>query len=48
MIEEAIVLGGDEGLHHVARDLVVGQDDALLQVELADQLALRREDAAGA
>ena len=31
-----------------SRDLVVGQDDALLQVELADELALRREHAAGA
>ena len=48
VLEEAVVLGGDEGLHHVLGDLVVGQDDALLQVELADQLALRREDAAGA
>ena len=48
VLEEAIVLGGDERLHHVLRDLVVGQDDALLQVELADELALRREHAAGA
>jgi hypothetical protein len=45
MLEEAIVLGGDERLHHVLGDLVVRQHDALLQVELADELALRREDA---
>ena len=48
VLEEAVVLGGDEGQLHVLGDLIVGQDDALLQEELADQLALRREDAAGA
>ena len=43
VLEEAIVLGGDERLHHVLGDLIVGQDDALLQEELADELALREK-----
>ena len=48
VLEEAVVLGGDEGLHHVlAGSDRSGKHDALLQVELADELALRRKDATG-
>ena len=48
VLEEAIVLGSDERCLHVLGQQRVGQDDALLQEELADELAFGGKDAAGA
>ena len=40
MLEEAVVLGGEEGLHHDLGDLPVGNRQAPLLADLADQAAV--------
>ncbi len=45
MLEEAVVLGGEHGLHHDGRDLVPGHGDAALLTELREQLAVAAVDA---
>ncbi len=40
MLEEAVVLGGEHGLHHDRRDLVPGHRHAPLLAELREQLAV--------
>ena len=45
VLEEALVLGGEEGVLHQLRNLVVGDRDAPLLADLRDQRAAARVDA---
>ncbi len=47
VLEEALVLGGQEGVLYQLRDLVVGDRDAPLLADLRDQRAAARVDAQG-
>ena len=44
VVEEVGVLGGDERLHHLLGDMLVGHDNAALVVELADELLVAAPD----
>ena len=47
MLEEALVLGGEEGLAHQHRNVVVGHRNAALFADLGDQFAVAGVDAQG-